>query len=270
MIRRLLFPPFALLSTLFFCVVAVGGGLLGAPRGLYDWVHRNWSRSLLAVAGIELRVRGLEHLQRNRASIVAANHQSTFDIWALMAALPLSLRFVAKKELSRIPLFARACRAAGHVFIDRQDRGGAIEAIRDAGERMRRDGLALVLFPEGTRSKTGDLAPFKRGTFALAIETQAPLVPVAIDGSREVLPPGAGTPRRGTITVLCGPPLRLVGRTAEDRDEVLRRTRAALAGMLAELHGGTVGDADPVEEVNADDHRSAAHRSHAVDRPDDA
>lgn len=233
--RALLFPPLAALSTAFFSLLAVAGGLVRAPPSFYDWVHRNWSRSLFALGGIAVRLEGEERLVPREASIVAANHQSMFDIWALMAVLPLSLRFVTKQELSRIPVFARACRAAGHVFIDRQDRVGAIEAIRKAGERMRHEGLSLVFFPEGTRSRDGGLGPFKRGTFVLAIETQAPLVPVAIEGSREILPPGARTPRRGVIRVACGRPLSLAGKTGADRDAVMQATRGAIAGMLAEL-----------------------------------
>lgn len=232
MIRQVLFPPAAALSTLFFSAVAVAGGLLRAPKGLYDWVHRSWARFLFRVAGIEVRVEGLDHLRPGQPCILAANHQSTFDIWALMGALPLSLRFVAKGELGRIPLFGRACRAAGHVFIDRRDRARAIETIREAGERMRREGLSLVLFPEGTRSRDGRLQPFKRGTFVLAIETAVPLVPVAIRGGGGVLPPGAWRPRGGTIVVRCGRPIPLEARTAEDRDEVLHATRAAIAAML--------------------------------------
>lgn len=238
MIRRILFPPFAALSTLFFSLVAVGGGLFRAPPRLYDWVHRTWSRSLFAVAGVEVRVEGLEHVEPGTPLIVAANHQSVFDIWALMAVLPLSLRFVAKQELSRIPVFARACRAAGHVFIDRQDRTAAIEAIRRAAERMRRDRLSVVFFPEGTRSRDGRLRAFKRGTFMLAIETRAQLIPVAIEGGYGLLPPGALAPRRGTVTVRCGRPIPLADLTVEDRDSVLQETHRAIAEMLAELRVG--------------------------------
>lgn len=234
MIRRVLFPPVALLATLFFSAVAVAGGLLRAPKRLYDWVHRRWSRSLLAVAGVEVRAEGLERLRPGSAYILAANHQSVLDIWALMAVLPLSLRFVAKAELSRIPLFARACRAAGHVFIDRRERAGAIETIREAGVRMRREGLSLVVFPEGTRSRDGRLQPFKRGTFVLAIETGAPLVPVAVEGGHRAMPPGAWGPRGGTLVVRCGHPIPLEGRTVEDREEVMRTTRRAIGEMLGE------------------------------------
>ncbi|MFQ5679461.1 MAG: lysophospholipid acyltransferase family protein [Gemmatimonadota bacterium] len=247
MLRSSLFFAWAAVSTLFFSAVAVAGGLLGAPKGLYDWVHRHWARGLLRVAGVQVRVSGLENLRREVAQILVCNHQSMFDIWVLMAALPVSLRFVAKQELSRIPVFARACRSAGHVFIERQDRAGSIEAIRAAGARMREEGLSLVFFPEGTRSPDGRLRAFKRGTFVLAIETQATLVPVAVDGGARILGRGDRRLRSGQLLVRCGAPIPLAGRTAEDRDEVLKESRASIERMLAELRtgGGLSGSRNP-------------------------
>ncbi|MFQ5690246.1 MAG: lysophospholipid acyltransferase family protein [Gemmatimonadota bacterium] len=235
MIRTILFVPFTICSTLFFSLVAVVGGLVGAPKGLYDWVHRNWARGMLRAAGVRLSVSGLEHVPEGAARIFVSNHQSMFDIWALMATMPSSLRFVTKQELSRIPIFARACRSAGHVFIDRNDRAAAIQAIREAGKRMRAEGLSLVFFPEGTRSPDGRLGRFKKGSFVLAIETGVPLVPVAVDGGHRVLPKGRRTLRQGRVTVRCAPVIPLAGLGAEDRDALLKRTREAIASMLEEM-----------------------------------
>lgn len=232
MLRRLLFPPFAVASTLFFSAVAAVGGLVGAGRGLFDWVHRTWSRGILWAAGVELRVDGLEHVRSGGAQIFVSNHQSMLDIWALMAALPVSLRFVAKRELARIPVFAGACRAAGHVFIDRSEPTTAAEAIRAAGRRMEREGLSLVLFPEGTRSRDGSLGRFRRGSFALALETDVPLVPVAVDGGARALPPGSLRPRPGLVRVSCGEPIELRGRGPEERQAVLGTTRERILRML--------------------------------------
>ncbi|MEE8561062.1 MAG: lysophospholipid acyltransferase family protein, partial [Gemmatimonadota bacterium] len=173
----LVFGVVAVPSTIFFSLVAIVAGLLRAPKSTFDWVHRNWSRSVLRAAGVEVRVTGLEHVVPDGAQIFVSNHQSMFDIWALFATLPVSLRFVAKREMARIPLLSRAMRAAGHVFIDRQDRVQAAEVMRRAGKRMLREGLSLGLFPEGTRARDGRLKPFKKGTFVLAIETQTTLVP---------------------------------------------------------------------------------------------
>lgn len=238
MIRTLWFRLVVVVSTAFFSLLGVLGGLVRAPHGLYDWIHRNWAGSILAAAGARIVVDGLEHSTPGRAQILVANHQSMLDIWALMAAVPASLRFVAKEELSRIPIFAAACRAAGHVFIDRTQAGKAAGAIRAAGERMRREGLTLVLFPEGTRSSDGALGRFRRGSFALAIETRADLIPVAIEGGGRILGRGAKQVRPGTIRIRLAPPVPLEGVAPEDRDALVDQTRETVAGMLADLRVG--------------------------------
>jgi 1-acyl-sn-glycerol-3-phosphate acyltransferase len=237
-IRTVLFTLATFASTLFFSLTAMLGGLLRAPRGLYDWVHRNWARSLLWVAGVRVDASGCEALDPDASYVFVSNHQSFFDIWAMMATLPASLRFVAKQELSRIPLFATAMRAAGHVFIDRRNPSSASEAIRRAGERMRSEGLSLVFFPEGTRSPDGTLQRFKKGSFALAIETQAKLVPLAVDGGSRILPRGTKRPIPGTLRLRCAEPIPLAGLDANDRDRLLGQTRSTISDMLRELQLG--------------------------------
>lgn len=246
MIRTVWFFAVTFASTLLFSVLAVGAGLLRAPKGWFDWIHRSWARSLLGAAGVEVRARGLEHVRPHHAQILVANHQSMFDIWALMAEVPVSLRFVAKRELGRIPVFGAACRAAGHVFIDRRDAARASTAIRRAGERMHREGLSLVLFPEGTRSADGALGRFRRGAFALAIEIRAPLVPIAIDGGARIFPRGVRRVRPGTIELRCAPPIPLEKMTSEDRDALVERTRRDVERMLARARApGAPGGAAP-------------------------
>lgn len=235
MIRTLVYVKTVVFSTLFFSLVAVIGGLAGARRELYDWVHRSWARVVLAAAGVRVEATGLEHLRPGGAHLLVANHQSLFDIWAMMASLPVSLRFVAKEELSRIPVFGRACRAAGHVFIDRSDRAQGVRAVQEATARMRREGLSLVFFPEGTRSPDGRLGRFKRGPFSLAMATGLPLVPVAVEGGLDVLPKGEWRPSAGRIRLRCAAPVSLAGRGAGDRDAVLEETRAAIEEMLEAL-----------------------------------
>jgi 1-acyl-sn-glycerol-3-phosphate acyltransferase len=217
-------------ATALFSTVSIVGGLIRAPASLHDWVHRNWGRTELWAAGVRIRVRGLENVSHTSPQIFVANHQSIFDIFAILAYVPASVRFVAKKELGRIPIFALAMRAAGHVFIDRKDRRGASEAMLLAGERMQRDRLSLGLFPEGTRSPTGSLREFKRGTFALAIGTQVPIVPLAVDGGYRVST--RGRIRAGWMDLSLGAPMPTEGKTAEDRDEVLGAVRREISGML--------------------------------------
>jgi 1-acyl-sn-glycerol-3-phosphate acyltransferase len=220
-------------ATIAFSLVSLVGGLLHAPRGLHDWVHRTWSRFLLALAGIHVRVEGLENIRPGAAQVVVANHQSLFDILALFAVLPVSLRYIAKIELSRIPVFGGAMRQAGHVFIDRSDLRQAIRAMRAAGARMREDGLTLGVFPEGTRSRDGRLQPFRKGSFVLAIETGTRLVPVAIQGGRAILPKGRRLLHPGPMRVCCAPAIELDRLEREDRDSLLAETRDRIAGMLA-------------------------------------
>ena len=222
-------------STVFFTLAALVGGLFRARREYFDWVHRNWGRSMLGLAGARVEVEGIESLPRDAGLILAANHQSWFDIVALFGSLPVSLRFAAKKEISRVPLFAQAMQAAGHVFLDRQNRAQAVAAMRDAGVRMREEGLSMALFPEGTRSPDGRLLPFKKGSFVLAIETGGTLLPVAMDGGRVIMPKGRFRIRSGRIRIRCGDPIPLAGLTKKDRDAVLEATAGQISDMLSEI-----------------------------------
>ena len=232
MIRTCVFYTVAVPSTILFCLLSVAGGLLGAKHAFFDWVHRNWARGLLWVAGIRIDIEGLEHLEIGRPQIIMANHQSFLDIWALMSVLPVSLRFVAKAELAKVPLLAVAMRAAGHVFIDRGRASRTVDTIRSAGTRMHKEGLSLVLFPEGTRSYDGKLGRFLRGSFALAIETGAHLVPVAVDGGHVVCPRGAWRVSSGTLSIRLAPAVSLSECSSSDRDRLSADTRATIRSML--------------------------------------
>ena len=230
MIRTVIFWVVTIPATAFFSTVSIVGGLLRAPASLHDWVHRHWGRTELWAAGVSTSITGIENVSLSSPQIFVANHQSIFDIFAILANVPASVRFVAKKELGRIPIFALAMRAAGHVFIDRKDRRGAGLAMRAAGERMKRDRLSLGLFPEGTRSPTGQLREFKKGTFVLAIETQVPIVPLAVDGGYRVST--RGRIRSGHMRLALGSPIPTAGKTADDRDDVLIQVRKEITGLL--------------------------------------
>jgi 1-acyl-sn-glycerol-3-phosphate acyltransferase len=230
-------------SSAFFSSVSIVGALFRAPARLHDWVHRGWARSLLRAAGVEVRTTGLEQVAAREPQIVAANHQSFFDILALFAAFPAPVRFVAKQELSRIPLFSQAMRAAGHVFIDRADRRGATETMRAAGGRYRREGLTLGLFPEGTRSANGHLGPFKKGSFVLAIETGLPILPVALDGGWRIVRDGRVHP--GVVRMRVAPAVPTEGLTADDRDAVLAAVRGEIERELDQARAGLPPEETP-------------------------
>ena len=146
--------------TVFFTLAALGGGLFGASRTYFDWVHRSWAKSMLWMAGVRVEADGLENLPANEPVILAVNHQSWIDILVLLASLPVSLRFIANKEIRRVPVFASAMALAGHVFVDRQKRGKAIVAMREAaaeGPWAGRLGEAA-----GTRTALGSAAWYYR------------------------------------------------------------------------------------------------------------
>jgi len=182
---------------------AVPAGLIGLVNRRSDAtmrMGRGWSRGMLLVTGARVTYRGLEHLEGTGPCIYVSNHQSNIDIWALIHILPLSTRFVAKESLFRLPVLGWAMAAAGFVPIDRGNRNKALQSLGRAAQAIR-DGRSLVLFPEGTRSRSGELAPFKKGPFHLAMQAGVPLVPVVIKGSGRVLPPHSIHLKPGPVEV---------------------------------------------------------------------
>ena len=195
---------------------------------------RGWSRSILKMAGVSVDVEGGDNLDFEGAAIVISNHESWFDVWALAGHLPIEARFIAKNELSKIPVFGRAWRACGHISIDRGDLVSAIESLSQVGMQIREKGLHMVLFAEGTRSKNGELQPFKKGPFVLAIQGGVPIVPVAIMGSRPLMPKGSFKIGRGNILVRVGEPISVSGMEYIDRDRLMKMARDA----VIRLRGG--------------------------------
>jgi 1-acyl-sn-glycerol-3-phosphate acyltransferase len=154
-----------------------------------------------------------------------------FDIWALLATLPGSIRFVAKKELFKIPLLGGAMRAAGHIAIDREARKKAFLAYDEAARMIRSGTSTPVVFPEGTRSRTGELLPFKNAPFGLAIAAQVPVVPIYIHNTFEILPKGAWRLRRRPIRLFVGPPIPTKGLAPADRERLRDEVRAAMVAL---------------------------------------
>lgn len=202
------------------------------PGGIFDEGPRQYARDLVRINRIVLRGEGLEQVEGLGPCVFVANHQSWLDIIAVLVLLPGSVRFVAKRELGRVPLFGPAMRAAGHIEVDRRDLRSAVSAYEEAG-RVIRGGFSAMVFPEGTRSRDGRLQPFKKGPFVLAIVAQVPVVPVVILGSHEALPRGSLRPRPVPITVRLGDPIPTAGLAYADRDALSDRVRAAMLALGA-------------------------------------
>jgi 1-acyl-sn-glycerol-3-phosphate acyltransferase len=167
-----------------------------------------WCLHLLFLCGVRVATEGAEKLRGIDRCVFIANHQSYFDIPVLYAGLPFSLSFIAKKELFFIPFFGWGIAAIGHIWIDRDNARAARKSITRAIDKLKRQDISLVLFPEGTRSMSGEVGEFKRGSFTLAFEAGVPVVPVSIRGTREILPKHQGMFMPGAATVVIGDPMR--------------------------------------------------------------
>jgi 1-acyl-sn-glycerol-3-phosphate acyltransferase len=237
------------IRTLWYYIVLLGSTIVHAagtfiagllrvqnrPGGVYDWGSVDWSRDILKAAGTPVVAEGLERIPRDRPVIYVSNHSSMFDIWALSATLPGSVRFVAKQELFRIPLLGGAMRAAGHIPIDRAARKKAFEAYDQAARMIRSGTSSPVVFPEGTRSRTGELLPFKNAPFGLAIAAQVPIVPVYVHHTFEILPKGAWRLRPRPIRLLVGEPIETKGLQAADRERLRDEVRAAMVALQSKV-----------------------------------
>jgi len=208
------------------------------PGGVYDWGTKDWSKQILWGAGTPIEIRGLERIPAGPV-VYASNHSSMFDIWALSAALPGSTRFVAKQELGRIPLVGPAMKRAGHVMINRAVKAQAMESYAQAGEKIR-GGISPIVFPEGTRSRTGEMLPFKTTPFALAIAAQVPVVPVYVHDTFKILPKGAWRMRAMPIRVRVGEPIPTAGLGLDDRSALKDRVEAAVRALKARVDAGAL------------------------------
>ena len=235
MIRTLWYYVVLAISTVIHAATGVVAGIFRIRHrpsggGVYDWSGTDWARDILSAAGTPVLAEGLEHVPRGQPVMYASNHSSMFDIWALFATLPGSVRFVAKRELFKIPLLGGAMRAVGHIPIDRAARKKAFEAYDEAARTIQR-GFSAVVFPEGTRSPTGELLPFKNAPFALAIAAQVPVVPVYVHHTFEILPKGAWRLRPRPIRLLVGRPIPTAGLGADDRERLRDEVRAAIVAL---------------------------------------
>ena len=221
-----------IIATFGISALVVAAALLGHRGRFYERAARTWARWIIWASGVRVRVEGLENLSRLRPQIIASNHQSWYDVFAIAAILPKRFRFIAKEELRRIPLFGLAWSSAGHISINRQDRKRAIIALDEAGAAMRSDNSSVVIFPEGTRSRSGELQPFKKGAFMLALRTGIEILPTAIVGSRGVLKKGDWRVRRGPIIVRFGEPVDSSQYHEGRRDELLSDVQERVAHML--------------------------------------
>jgi len=201
-------------------------------RGLAFDASRVWTILVLFMSGIRLDVSGREKLERGRSYIVMSNHASAMDIPIVYAALPFRFGFLAKRELFLIPFFGWGVAATGHIPVDRKSPRRARRSVERAVRVLRSRGNSLAVFPEGTRTRTGELGRFKLGVFSIAVDAGVPIVPVAIRESREILPRGSYLINPSRVTVRIGEPISTAGFTRNSKGALAEVVRDHIAVLL--------------------------------------
>jgi len=219
------------ISTAVLCSLASLISMLGFP----NWASRNimvrWTHLNTFVSMVSVDVEGKDKASPDQSYVIAANHQSLYDIYALYGYTGIDGKWVAKKELRAIPFLGFAIEKLGHIVIDRSNPEAAIQSINDAKSRIQ-NGISVIFFPEGTRSRDGNLLPFKKGAFKLAIDLQLPILPISIHGSRDILPSDTMDLSPGRITMKFHDPIATEGLSDDDLDDLSSRTRKVLQEAL--------------------------------------
>lgn len=245
--------PLYLLRTVLTWAVGILATAIAAPTALIiaafkptassiEWVIRVWSRIWLAVAGTKLTVEGAENVDPDRSYVVVANHLSTLDIMSCFLAVPVPIRFLAKKELFRIPVFAQAMRAVGVIEVDRSARSAIHSKVNEQAQNLIEAKRSLIIYPEGTRPRDGALRTFKKGAFTMAVAGQLPVLPLTIHGSYEAFPPGQVWVRGGHITAVIDPPIETSGLTGADTGMVRDQAYEVISTRVRDMGGPIAGE----------------------------
>ena len=192
---------------------------------------RLWGWLILKIAGVKMQVVGLEHVDPRKTCIYMCNHLGSFDIFALLACLPVQFRWLAKSELFRIPILGWGMRAAGYISLDRSKRRSTYESMEIAARKIREE-TSVVIFPEGARSFDGAMQPFMNGGFNLAIRAGVPIVPITIHGTWEIMPRTTKRVKKGNIRVVIDQPIETKGCTMKDRKRLMAETERRIRANL--------------------------------------
>ncbi len=201
-----------------------------------DWSHKCnswWSRWTCILNGVKVTVEGMEHVDLNRAQIFVANHQSYFDIFALDGFLPVQLRWMSKASIFNIPLVGWAMRAADCISVERGDKKKSYQAFLASVEKLK-SGKSVVIFPEGTRSETGEIGEFKKGGHLLSARSKVPLTPATIIGSREIIKKGSGTIHPRPVKIIISPPIEWDPKKSNKGENVLEEIRQIICRNFEE------------------------------------
>jgi 1-acyl-sn-glycerol-3-phosphate acyltransferase len=197
--------------------------ILQSRKKAIHWIEQRWGRLLLFSGGVKTEIQGMEKIDPSRSYIIMANHQSYFDIFLLLFS-PVLIHWMAKKELFNLPIFGKILRWIGAIEVDRENKSKAYLSIKQAVDKIRK-GSTVLIFPEGTRSTEGELLPFNKGGFSLAILSGAPILPITIKGSRKIMAKGSFRVFPGLAKISIHTPMETAGLTLKDRDQLQEKVK---------------------------------------------
>jgi 1-acyl-sn-glycerol-3-phosphate acyltransferase len=228
----LVVDPLIALLTIFFGSLNIIVATFDSGGRTQIALARAWARCILFVSGVRVRAEGLDKIDLNKPYLIAANHSSYMDTPVILAYIRLQFRFLAKEELFKIPFLGTHLKTAGHVPVPREDPRAAVKTMTQAAENIREKNISMLIFPEGGRTRDGDLQSFKEGVAYIAIKAGVPIVPVGITGTRAVIPMGSGVVKPGKVTLRVGDPISTEGLILKDRQRLTEQVREQVAALL--------------------------------------
>jgi 1-acyl-sn-glycerol-3-phosphate acyltransferase len=228
----LIADPCIILATISFGTISLAVSFFDRTGTIQIRVARAWARALLAVSGVRVKAEGLEHVVSPGSYVFISNHLSFMDTPVVLANIPVQFRFLAKRGLFQIPFLGQHLSRAGHIPVPREDARAAVKTMQLAAETIRQKKISLLMFPEGGRSHNGELQPFKEGAAYIAIRAGVPLVPVAITGTRKLLPWGSGIVLPGCVRLQILKPIETTHLSLKDRGMLTEQVRTLISDAL--------------------------------------
>lgn len=224
--------PIMIVATLLTTITTIIGSTLFSKNYWGYYPPKWWSRLWCAIHFVKVKVEGREKIDRATSYIFVANHQGAYDIFSIYGYLGHPFRWMMRKGITNIPFVGTACRSSGHILVDTKSASGLKHTVEDAVKNLQ-NGISLVVFPEGRRTETGKMGPFKHGAFRLALEFKLPIVPITINGSYQVMPRSTFNVTPGTITLTLHEPIP-VKDEGNDLEEIMELSRQAIKSSLKE------------------------------------
>jgi len=213
----------AALATIILCIFIIPAGLLSRTGNLAFSISKLWAYTMLAVSLVRTEIINKDKIMRRTSYIIISNHQSLYDIIALVTSLGIQFRWIIKKEILKVPIFGYGLYASRNIFIDRSNTASAIESINKGFDRLPK-GVSVMVFAEGTRSPDGKIHEFKKGGFVTAVRRKIPILPVTVNGSRRIMPKGSLAMKPGKIQIVIGDPIDTSSYTNDTVQELIDKT----------------------------------------------